>query len=252
MKEKIVELFFPPRCAICGEVLTLRQRRGFLCETCEEHIPFIPKDICPHCGGETDRAGFCDFCLKHFSFTSACAVFPYETVRHAIHLFKYDGGKQLGEGLGALMADYLLQYHEELLVKTDIILSVPLHPKKEKRRGFNQTHILCETIAEKTGLIFQKEGLRRKKNTAAQSTLHTPEERRQNLKDAFEASADLAGKRILLVDDIFTTGSTCNECTKTLCRVGAKEVHIFSLSAAGIHLTQGLIERERAVPTAFL
>ncbi|MGN0135922.1 double zinc ribbon domain-containing protein [Anaerotignum sp.] len=238
MKEKLLELIFPPRCAICGEVLALRERKEFFCEKCGGHIPFIPKETCPHCGGKTDTAGFCDFCRKPFAFETACAAFPYETVRQAVHLFKYEGGKQLGEGLGALMAEYLLQYHEELLVKTDLILSVPLHPKKEKRRGFNQTHILCEKIAEKTGLMFQKEGLCRKKNTVAQSTLHTPEERRQNLKDAFAATKDFTDKRILLVDDIFTTGTTCNECAKVLYRSGAREVHVFCLSAAGLQLEQ--------------
>lgn len=238
MKEKLMELVFPPRCAVCGEVLTLQERKGFLCKKCGAHIPFIPKDICPHCGGKTDTAGFCDFCLKPFAFETACAAFPYEKVRHAIHLFKYEGGKKLGEGLGALMAEYLLQYHEELLVKTDIILSVPLHPKKEKRRGFNQTHILCQKISEETGLVFRKDGLGRKRDTVAQSTLSTPEERRQNLKDAFETTLDFSGKRVLLVDDIFTTGSTCNECAKELYRADAKEVHILCLSGAGLSLEE--------------
>lgn len=236
MKEKLVELIFPPRCALCGEVLTMEERKGFLCKKCEGHIPFIPKNICPHCGGETESAGFCDVCLRSFAFQTACAAFPYEAVRRVLHLFKYDGGKKLGEGLSNLMAEYLLQYHEELLMVTDVILSVPLHPKKEKRRGFNQTHILCEKIAAKTGLVFCREGLCRKRNTVAQSTLNSPEERRHNLRDAFEATKNFTGKRVLLVDDIFTTGSTCNECAKTLFRAGAKEVHVFCLSAAGLRL----------------
>ena len=100
MKEKLMEWIFPPRCAVCGEVLALGERKGFLCHKCEGNIPFIPKNICPHCGGETDTSGFCDFCLKPFAFETACAAFPYEKVRQAIHLFKYEGGKQLGEGLG--------------------------------------------------------------------------------------------------------------------------------------------------------
>lgn len=236
MKEKLLELIFPPRCAVCGEVLTMEERKGFLCRKCARHIPFIPPDICPHCGGETDTAGFCDACLKSFAFQRACAAFPYETVRYVIHLFKYDGGKKLGEGLGRLMAEYLLQYHEELLTETDVILSVPLHRKKEKNRGFNQTHILCEKIAEGTGIPFLREGLERKRNTAAQSTLNSPEERRHNLRDAFGATRDFTDKRVLLVDDIFTTGSTCNECAKVLYRAGAKAVYVFCLSAAGLRL----------------
>lgn len=231
MKKKLMNLLFPPRCAICGEVLELEERGDFLCKNCREDIPYFPKKICPHCGGETDNAGFCDPCMKGFAFASACAAFPYEDVRDAIHLFKYDGDKTIGHGLGELMAEYLLKYHEELLVKTDVMLSVPLHPKKEKFRGFNQTHILCEKIFEKTGLIFQKTGLERKRETIAQSELGL-EERKANLKDAFGATTDFMGKTVLLVDDIFTTGTTCNECARELYRAGAKEVMVFALSAA--------------------
>lgn len=232
LKEAVLRLIFPPRCAVCGEVLAIEEQKDFLCQDCRGEIPFVPKGICPHCGGETDRDGFCDFCVKSYAFDSACAAFPYEAVRTSIHLFKYDGGIQIGEGLGKLMTEYLLSFHEELLVKTDVMLAVPLHPTKEKQRGFNQTHLLCQEIERKTGLLFQREGLIRKRETIPQSTLD-PEERKLNLKDAFQATADFTGKRVLLVDDIFTTGTTCNECARELYRAGAREVMIFALAAAG-------------------
>ena len=196
--KRMLDLFFPPRCAVCGEILKIEERDGFLCKECNENIPYFPKEKCPHCGEETNTAGFCDFCTKHYAFESACAAFPYEAVRDAIHLFKYDGDKTIGYGLGELMAEYLLKYHEELLVQTDVMVSVPLHPKKEKFRGFNQADILCEKISEKTGLVFEKKMLERSRETVAQSELN-PEERKQNLKDAFLVKADVAGKRVLLV-----------------------------------------------------
>lgn len=231
--EAILKLLFPPRCAVCTEVLATTAWEDHLCKECKEKIPFIPQDVCPHCGGKTENGGFCDFCLKSFAFSAAFAAFPYEKVRSSIHLFKYDGGKEIGRGLGQLMAEYLLQYHAELLSEVDILLAVPLFPQKEKQRGFNQTHILCEKISEKTGLIFQKDGLIRTRATVAQSTL-TPEERRENLKGAFAVTEDFTGQRILLVDDIFTTGATCNECARELYRAGAKEVMIFALAGAGV------------------
>lgn len=233
MTERLTELIFPPRCAVCTEVLDMEERKGFLCRGCAEHLPYVPRGICPHCGGTTETAGFCDFCLKEFAFESACAAFPYETVRTAIHLFKYEGGKKIGEGLGRLLAEYMEKYHEELLAQTDVVLSVPLYPKKEKKRGFNQTHILCEQLSAQTGLLFRKDVLVRKRETAAQSTLDSPEQRRRNLKNAFAVTEDMTGKRVLLVDDIFTTGSTCNECAKELYRAGAQAVSICCLSAAG-------------------
>lgn len=232
MKEKCLHLIFPPRCALCGEVLAVEEWAQGFCADCQKEIPYIAKKRCPHCGGRTETAGFCDGCLKPYAFTSACAAFPYAKIRDAIHLFKYEGGIQIGKSLGRLMAAYLLQYHEELLVQTDVMLSVPLHARKEKQRGFNQTHILCEEISAATGLIFQKDGILRKRETIAQSTLD-PGERKENLKDAFAVAADFKGKRILLVDDIFTTGATCNECARALYRAGAKAVMVFCLSAAG-------------------
>lgn len=232
LKNLLLDTVFPPRCAVCGGILKMEEREGFLCTDCRKDIPYFPQEICPHCGGETDNGGFCDSCVRHLPFHSVCGVFPYERVRDAIHLFKYDGDKTIGSGLGELMAAYLLENHEELLVKTDVMVSVPLHPRKEKFRGFNQTHILCEKISEKTGLVFWKKELERKRETIAQSEL-TPEERKANLKDAFQATGDFTGKRVLLVDDIFTTGTTCKECAKELYRAGAKEVIVFVLSVAG-------------------
>ena len=225
-------ILYPPHCAICGDILKTNRWKESLCTSCEKEIPFFPAEICPHCGGKTDTAGFCDFCLQSFTFESACASFPYEILRESIHLYKYKNGYDLGHTFGRLMAEYLLTFHEELLVKTDVILAVPLHPKKEKQRGFNQTHLLGMGLSEKTGLPFQETGLIRTRNTVAQSLL-SPVERKNNLKDAFQTTEDFTGKRILLLDDIFTTGTTCNECAKVLYRAGAKEVSVFCLAAAG-------------------
>lgn len=225
-------LIFPPRCAICGEVLTTREWEGFLCAVCAEKIPYLSVGKCPFCGMETKGSGFCGDCLKPFAFSSACGVFAYTTVRKAIHLYKYDGGKGLSVGMGTLMAEYLKREQRHLLEQTELLLSVPLHPKKEKRRGFDQTELLCRRIAMQTGLSYEKAVLRRKKDTVAQSKL-TMEERKKNLKNVFEVTADVRGKHLLLVDDIFTTGTTCNECAKALLRAGAKSVAVCCLAVAG-------------------
>lgn len=235
MKEQLLHLLFPPRCAVCTEVLDMEERRGFFCRACASNLPYVPQDICPHCNGKTDTGGFCKACLREFAFDSACAAVPYETVRRAIHLFKFDGGKMLGEGLGYLLAEYLKQRQEALLAQTDFMVCVPLHPKKEKRRGFNQTKLLCDCIAAQTGLLFRPELLRRKRETVAQSSLDTSAQRRKNLQDAFAVTEDLSGEQILLVDDIFTTGATCNACAKELYRAGAGKVFVCCLSAVRGH-----------------
>ncbi len=142
------DLLFPPRCALCGEVLAVKDCAEGLCKACREEIPFFPEDKCPRCGGKTDTGGFCEACLRPFAFESACAAFPYERVRTAIHLFKYRGGKGFGEGLGRLAAEYLRRAHTELLSEVDVMIPVPLHSKKERRRGFNQTILLCRAVSE--------------------------------------------------------------------------------------------------------
>lgn len=236
-------LLYPPHCAVCGDVLVVERWRGFLCASCEEKLPFCASNRCPHCGGKSNSPGFCDACIKPFAFSAAFAAFPYAAVRKSIHLYKYRGGRELRDGLGTLMAEYLLRFHADLPPKIDCIVSVPLHPKKQKRRGFNQTALLCRKIAEKTALPFLEDGLYRKRHTIAQSLL-SPQERKENLLDAFGTHTDFSGKRVLLVDDIITSGSTCNECAKTLYRAGAREVFVFCLSAAGSVPTGGQIVYE--------
>lgn len=228
--EKAAGLLFPPRCPVCGQVLLLKEWEEGLCSACRKDVPYFPPGKCPRCGEASETGGFCRDCLRTFAFESAFAAFPYETVREAIHLLKYQGGKAFGKGLGALMAEYLLRTSASA-VQMDVIVPVPLHPKKEKRRGFNQTVLLCRAISEKTGLPVLEQGLRRKKDTAPQSLLSV-EERKENLRDVFEAAMDMEGKRILLVDDIFTTGTTCSECARALYRAGAAEVCVFCLAAA--------------------
>ncbi len=229
--ERAADLLFPPRCALCGEVLPVKDRVGGLCRACREEIPFFPEDRCPRCGGKTDTGGFCEACLRPFAFESACAAFPYEKVRTAIHLFKYRGGKSFGEGLGRLAAEYLRQTHTELLSGVDVMIPVPLHSKKERRRGFNQTILLCRAVSVETALPLCERGLLRRKDTTPQSLL-SPAERKENLRGVFVVNADVAGKRVLLVDDIFTSGATCGECARALYRAGAESVRVFCLAAA--------------------
>lgn len=132
-------MIFPPRCAVCTEVLDMEERRGILCHDCAEQLPYVPKGICPHCGGVTETAGFCDFCLKEFAFESACAAFPYETVRRAIHLFKYDGGKKIGEGLGQLLADYMENTMKQYWQRR--ILCFPFPCTRRRKRNAASTRL---------------------------------------------------------------------------------------------------------------
>ena len=144
---------------------------------------------------------------------------------------KYRGGKGFGEGLGRLAAEYLRRAHTELLSEVDVMIPVPLHSKKERRRGFNQTILLCRAVSAETALPLCERGLLRRKDTTPQSRL-SPAERKENLRGVFVVNANVAGKRVLLVDDIFTSGATCGECARALYRAGAESVRVFCLAAA--------------------
>ena len=177
--------------------------------------------------------------MTGFPFSSALtavtgiSVFAYGSVRDTIRRFKYGGYKNYGHIMGKMMAEYILDNSVYDIMTADLMTAVPLWKEKERRRGFNQSDLLAETISDIIGVPYVKNMLKRIKNTAPQSGL-TKEERINNLKRAFEFNKkyDVNDKSIILVDDIYTTGSTVFECAKCLYAAGAKEVIYFSLSAA--------------------
>jgi len=143
--------------------------------------------------------------------------------------FKYGGKTFIGEKLAQIMADRLET--EEL--ETDLIIPVPMHRKKQKKRGYNQAEIIAVRLAKKLRVPYSGGLLLRTEYTAAMSRL-TPEERRMNIENAFKVPAyargRIAGKRILLVDDIYTTGSTVDSCSRALMTTGAREVRVITFA----------------------
>ena len=145
---------------------------------------------------------------------------------------KYKGGtymlkKELLESVGKYIDKYYIPATDDIRMDKEMKSIFQKITEFRKNRK-----MLKDAKSEKTGLYFEKDALERKRETIAQSELN-PAERKLNLKDAFSVKKDFTGKTVLLVDDIFTTGTTCNECAKELYRAGAKEVVVFSLSAAG-------------------
>lgn len=232
MKKKMKEFFFPPHCLICDEILPLEEREGKVCASCANQIPFLLGEQCGCCGRTITHEPYCRRCkAEDFPFTKGTAAFSYETMRKQISLFKFHGYRYDGAELGVLMAQYLEKQYPEWILWADYMTAVPLHPKKEKHRGFNQADLLCKKIAEQTGMIYEPHILRRTVHTKPQSKLDAAE-RRENLKNVFDLydKKQVEGRKILLVDDIFTTGTTLKECTRVLMRAGAAEVRVFCLS----------------------
>lgn len=140
-----------------------------------------------------------------------------------IHLFKYRGMKPLGGALGKMLWNAL-----PVDDAFDVVVPVPLHWRRRWSRGFNQSDVLARSIARRRGIQVLS-ALRRKRNTHSQASLTNPK-RRLNVSGAFHAGAAVAGKRILLVDDVMTTGATATACAFALKRAGAKHVTLLTLA----------------------
>jgi ComF family protein len=150
------------------------------------------------------------------------AVFNYEgPVRGAVYSLKYDDLRAIAPRLAGLMADALPRSVAE---GADALVPVPVSGKRLRSRGYNQSALLARHISRETGTLVMEALLRRVKDTPPQARAESEAERRQNVIGAFEASGQAAGMRVLLIDDVMTTGSTLNACAATLKNAGAKWV----------------------------
>ncbi|KAF0134209.1 MAG: ComFC [Candidatus Saganbacteria bacterium] len=201
--KSILDLVFPPRCEVC-----LSPNDKVICGGCAQKISFLKPSAFIHSVGEYDGV-----------------------LKTAILKFKFKNKTGLAEPLGAFMVKYLSQNLD--MNKVDFIVPVPLHSKKFLERGFNQSELLSHAISKHYNLPTVSGLLFRVKETNPQFELPR-NERIKNVKGAFEVRGAnlLRDRNILLVDDIYTTGSTVSECTKILKTNGAKNVHVLTLSRA--------------------
>jgi ComF family protein len=230
----VSDVIFPPQCLGCAEIL-YPQRGHLFCPACEEKIRFITGDICPVCGtifpNSPAQSHLCGNCMENKTYYScARAVVSYETIiLNAIHQFKYGSNISVGALLASLMADF--SFPDVDFSDHSLIIPVPLHIKRLRQRGFNQSLILAHALAKKWQIPVNFSLLRRQKFTLTQTGLNKAE-RKQNINGAFEISDKkiIAGKNIILVDDVYTTGATINECAKTLIKAGAQKVTVLTLA----------------------
>jgi ComF family protein len=216
----LVDLIYPQRCVGCE-----RRASDLLCRACFEALPEIGRPVCGRCGMSTAFETFvCEECKGvDFGFESARAPLKYEGVgKEIVHALKYRGYTRAVERLAApLMVGALDRGH-----RFDAVVPVPLHRSRLRRRGFNQAELLARGVAQKINAPVS-DTLQVVRKTRDQVELSAAE-RRENVAGAF-SSRGRAGGRILLIDDVFTTGATMSSCAETLLRAGATEVHALSL-----------------------
>jgi len=153
-------------------------------------------------------------------------------LREVIVLFKYGGFSNLGRKLGRLAGEFL-ESDSDMLYELDMIIPVPLYPKRQRERGFNQSLVIAREISRITGIGVVQKGLIRIKDAPAQVLLHAAA-RERNVKGVYALGKPwlVEGKTVLLVDDVFTTGATVGECSRVLRRGGAREVRALTLARA--------------------
>jgi competence protein ComFC len=227
-------LLYPEICQLCHQQRAVA-RDGFVCSQCWSHVRFIRAPFCERCGlpfeGDLTTKFECTNCREmelHFS-SARSAVVAKTIVLEAIHRFKYSHALWFEN----FLADLLLREAVPVLKneKWDFIVPVPLHPLKEREREFNQAEILARHLADKTSVPLNNKILRRITPTATQ-TLLSREQRATNMNGAFAVrdQVQLAGKKIVIVDDVFTTGATTSACARALRGAGATAVCVWTVA----------------------
>jgi ComF family protein len=219
----LLDLVVPRRCGLCGRFDT------FLCERCTASLPVASLPRCPACWGTVDQRGVCRACAGELVPSLAGLRSPYVMdggARRLVHALKYDGHSALAEPMGRLMAECF----ESWGVSPDLVVPVPLHRSRRRRRGFNQAALLARSVAEATGITLDQTLLHRIRNTMAQVQTAGAEERRRNVAGAFAVTRPVTMRSVLLVDDVCTTGATMRACAGALRASGARRVYALTFA----------------------
>ncbi|MGC9316932.1 MAG: double zinc ribbon domain-containing protein, partial [Armatimonadota bacterium] len=234
--DELLDLLFPPRCQVCG-----RPGAQPLCETCREEVLFIGGHCCALCGvplRETQRASMlCADCRDGRDISGARAVGLHTgSLREAVLAFKFRGRTRLADPLAEMLVDAFRGQAEGKglpLSECAALVPVPLHAQRRAWRGFDQAELLAERMAPEVGLPVCTDAIERVRNTTPQTEMDR-RERLTNVRDAFEARRvwRLRGRAVILIDDVFTTGATIQECARTLRAAGAVAVYALTVTRA--------------------
>jgi ComF family protein len=214
-------------CLLCGQT----SDREILCPACAADLPRLPSPHCPRCALPTALGELCGRCLAHPPhYDRTFAVFSYGfPLDKLIQSFKYGHRLALAAPLGRELARLAAESRAELT--PGVIVPLPLHPARLRERGFNQALELARPLAATLDLPLDARTCTRIRHTPAQAGLPW-KERAKNIRGAFHCATDISGQRIILVDDVMTTGASLNECARTLKRHGAREVILLTLARA--------------------
>lgn len=217
LKGIALDLFFPRWCVGCG-------REGdFICPSCLKSLPRIVSPLCPKCGLPQSNAILCPSCVGwQAEIDGIRSPFRFDgVVRQAIHGLKYRNLRAIVGLFALLLNDYLITNP----LPGEVLVAVPLHPKRLRERGYNQSHLLAQELAKLTRLPLVDNCLIRERHSPPQARTATVDERRINVANAFSCRDQrLKGKQVLLIDDVSTSGATLDACARALKEAGAISV----------------------------
>lgn len=234
--KRLVDLIYPPRCPVCGGFFT-REAGDMICSGCLGDLRRVGSPMCRRCGvpfgegPESDR--LCEACLREPpAYEAARALYLYEDKAiQAVHSFKYSGRTVLAEYFGPMLARLAREWLPAGM--KPLVMPVPLHPRRLRERGFNQSLLLARHVAAGGGCELDYAVLRRVLNTPSQSALDR-EHRRENVRSAFAVKKPgvVKDRDVILVDDVSTTGSTLDACSRALLKSRARRVFGLTLARA--------------------
>jgi competence protein ComFC len=234
-----IGFFYPEICQYCRQERATPDE-GFICAECRKNLKWIEAPFCDRCGlpfsGDISTVFVCSNCndlTLHFRKARSAVLFE-EIIVEVIHRYKYNQALWFER----FLANCLVERAAPELRKEpwDVIVPVPLHPRKEKEREFNQAERLARQLSRASGIPMSKRILRRVEPTRTQTRL-TRKERLENVRKAFALfpGTHLNGQRIVLIDDVFTTGATSSSCAKVLRDAGAADVCVWTVARGGLN-----------------
>ena len=238
MKEitkQIIELLFPRRCALCDDVLPVvgaDWKGSYICQKCKKNLQVVKEPVCKKCGKplENERAEYCMDCgRKKHAYTQGKAVFVYQgAIQSSLYRFKYLNRREYAD----FYADWAVMRYEKWIRQKNVqlIVPVPLHKNRQKKRGYNQAELFARALGTRLNIPVCTNLLVRERNTVPQKELNDTE-RKHNLKNAFKITQNIVQLScILLVDDIYTTGSTMDAIATVLKRAGYRDIYFICAS----------------------
>jgi len=211
----LLDLLFPPKCPFCHKIL--ERPRALFCSDCQEQLPWLPPEKAER------KCAFTDKCVSVLRYKGL--------VKESIHRFKFKGRRWYANVYGVLMAQCV---QDHLQGRYDLICWVPVSARRRRERGYDQGCLLAQVMAKQLGQVCTPL-LEKMKDNPAQSGLEGAAARRANVLGVYRVMdpGQLRGKRVLLVDDVVTTGETLSECARTLHMAGAAEVVCVTLARTG-------------------